>query len=306
VKVLAPSISVVIPTKDEEDAIAAIVADCKKSLEGVDHEVIVVDASTDNTPTQAIRAGAKLVKQIGQGGVGQALTQGFYWARGEYIAFFDGDGTYDPKDLHRIVEPLLSGEADLVNGNRFADIEKGAMTITNRVGNHILTWVGNLFFTTRIKDSQSGMKAFRKDVFRRMSLSERGFPFCSEILGEASKLNLRIVEVGISYRRRIGKSKLKPAFAGPAIFWASIKMLRDYDPLLLFTGIGLVLLAVGFYTAWPVVTEYVTQGTFRMLGRALVSIFCWFTGILSIFTGFILDSVNYTVKRMETRLTAES
>jgi len=303
---LPPKISVVIPTKDEQGAIAPIVQSCKESLEGIDHEIVVVDASTDNTPTEAIRAGARVVKQIGQGGVGEALVQGFYWVRGEHIAFFDGDGTYNPQDLHQLVEPLLKNEADVVNGNRFADMEHGAMPFTNKMGNHFLTWLGNLLFHTDIKDSQSGMKAFRREALRGMSLFERGFPFCSEFLAEASGLNLRIAEVGISYRRRVGKSKLKPASAGPKIFWASIKMLRDYDPLLLFAGVGLLLMAAGFYFAWPVAAEYVTQGTFRMLGRALIAIGFWLTGILCLFTGFILDAVNYTVKKMENRLAARS
>ena len=301
-----PRISVIIPAKNEQDAIAATVQRCKESLEGIDHEVIVVDASTDNTPAEAMRAGAKLVKQIGQGGVGEALVQGFYWARSEHIVFFDGDGTYDPADLHKLIDPLLNDEADFVNGNRFADMEKGAMPLTNRIGNYFLTWIGNLLFHTHLRDSQSGMKAFKKNLLRFMSLSERGFPFCSELLAEASSLGLRIVEVGISYKRRIGKSKLRPVSVGPSILWASLKVLRDYDPLLLFVGIGLLLLAAGFYAAWPVITEYVTQGTFRLLGRALAAIFCWFSGILSIFTGFILDAVKYTVKKMEARLSAQS
>lgn len=306
VKFLPPKISVVIPTKDEQDAIATIIEGSKQALEGVDHEIIVVDASTDDTATEAVRAGAKIVKQIGQGGVGEALVQGFYWSRGEHIVFFDGDGTYDPRDIHKVVEPLLDDEADFVNGNRFNKMEKGAMNFGNMIGNHLLTWAGNILFHTNIKDSQSGMKAFRRDVLRRITLGERGFPICSELIAEASNMNMRIVEVGISYRQRIGKSKLNPASAGPKILWASLKLLRDYDPLLLFTGFGLLLLAAGFLVAWPVIVEYVTHGTFRLLGRALIAVFCWLGGLLSIFTGFILDAVNYTVKKMESRLSRQS
>lgn len=303
---LPPKISVVIPTKDEQDSIATIIEDSRKALEGIDHEIIVVDASKDNTPTEAVRSGAKLVRQIGQGGVGQALIQGFYWARGEHIVFFDGDGTYDPQDIHRVVEPLLDNEADFVNGNRFAKMEKGAMNLGNMIGNRLLTWAGNILFHTEIKDSQSGMKAFRRDALRQMVLGEGGFPICSELIAEASNMNLRIVEVGISYRRRTGKSKLNPAAAGPKILWASVRLLRDYDPLLLFVGLGLLLLVTGFLVAWPVIVEYLMYGVFRLLGRALIAIFCWLAGILSIFTGFILDAVNYTVKKMEARLSKQS
>jgi glycosyltransferase involved in cell wall biosynthesis len=297
---------VLIPTKNEEDSIAAVIQEAEEALEGIDHEVVIVDASNDRTSVEAIRAGAKVVKQIGNGGVGEALIQGFYWVRGEYVVFFDGDGTYDPKDIHKVIEPLLNDEADLVNGNRFANMERGAMTFNNKLGNIFLTWLGNMLFHTSIKDSQSGMKAFRKNVLLRVSLWERGFPVCTEILAEASKLNMRIREVGISYKKRVGKTKLNPATAGPSIFWASLKMLRDYDPLFLFLEIGLVLEAAGFIIAWPVILEYVEFGTFRLVGRALIAIFCWLAGLLSIFTGIILNAFNYSVKKIEARLAQSS
>jgi glycosyltransferase involved in cell wall biosynthesis len=297
---------VLIPTKNEEDSIATVIQQAKEALEGIDHEIVIVDASNDRTSVEAIRAGAKVVKQIGNGGVGEALIQGFYWVRGEYVVFFDGDGTYDPKDIHKVIEPLLTDEADLVNGNRFASMEKGAMTFNNKFGNIFLTWLGNMLFHTSIKDSQSGMKAFRKNLLLRVSLWERGFPVCTEILAEASKLNMRIREVGISYKKRVGKTKLNPATAGPSIFWASLKMLRDYDPLFLFLEIGLVLEAAGFIIAWPVILEYVQFGTFRLVGRALIAVFCWLAGLLSMFTGIILNAFNYSVKKIEARLAQSS
>lgn len=83
-------------------------------------------------------------------------------------------------------------------------------------------------------------------AYMRVTLWERGFPFCSEIIAEASKLGMKIVEVGITYRKRVGKTKLNPLTVGASIFWASVKMLRDYDPLFLFGEIGLLLEAVGF------------------------------------------------------------
>jgi glycosyltransferase involved in cell wall biosynthesis len=299
---LPSKISVLIPTKDEQGSIRAVIDDSRKALEGIDHEIVVVDASSDDTPLEAARAGAKVVKQIGAGGVGEALIQGFYWCRGEYIVFFDGDGTYVPAEIHKVIEPLLNDEADLVNGNRFFNMETGAMPFGNKLGNFMLTWLGNMLFHTSIKDSQSGMKAFRRDLLMRVTLWERGFPFCSELLAEASKLGMRITEVGITYKRRVGKTKLNPITVGPSIFWASFKMLRDYDPLFLFFEIGLILEAAGFIVAWPVIVEYIQFGTFRLLGRAMIGLFCWFAGLLSMFTGIILNGFNYSVKKIEARI----
>lgn len=301
-KLLPPRISVIIPAKNEEKSIRGVVRRTRQALKGIDYEIIVVDASTDSTPNEAISAGAKVIKQVGNGGIGEALIQAFNRTKGDFVVFFDGDGTYDPKDTHRLMEPLFNDEADLVNGNRFFDIEKGAMPFGNKLGNIFLTQLGNVLFHTSIKDSQSGMKAFRRDMLTRVTLWEKDFPFCSEIIAEASKLGMRIAEVGISYRKRVGKTKLNPASAGFKIFWASIKMMRDYDPLFLFLEIGLILEIVGFIIAWPAIIEYLQYGTFTLLGRALVAVFCWLSGLLSIFTGIILEGFNYSVKKIEARL----
>jgi len=295
-------VSVIIPTKNEEGSIATVIQQTDEALEGIEHEVIVVDASSDKTPVEAVRAGAKLLRQIGVGGVGEGLIQGLYWARGEYVVFFDGDGTYDPRDIHKVLEPLLNDEADLVNGNRFSDMERGAMTFRNKLGNVALTWLGNMLFHTNIKDSQSGMKGFRRNLLLRVTLWERGFPVCSEILAEASKLSMRIREVGISYRKRTGETKLNPATAGPSILWASLKMLIDYDPLFLFLETGLLLEAAGFIIAWPAIAEYIQYGTFHYFGHALIAVFCCLAGLLSIFTGIILNAFNYSVKKIEARI----
>jgi dolichol-phosphate hexosyltransferase len=301
---LLPKISVIIPTMNEQGSIGKVIQETRVALEGIDNEIIVVDASNDDTPTVAVRAGATLVRQVGNGGVGEALIQGFYWARGEYIVFFDGDWTYDPKDVHVLIQPLLSDQADLVNGNRFANMEDGAMPLSNKIGNYLLTWLGNMLFHTSITDSQSGMKAFRRSLLTRVTLWERDFPMCSELLAEASKHNMRIVEVGIRYRRRIGKSKLQPASAGPRIVWASLKMLIDYDPFFLFFEIGLILQALALVFAWPVIVDFIQFGVFRLIGRALLATFCSLAGILSIFTGVILNAFSYSVKKIEARIEA--
>jgi len=295
-------VSIIIPTKDEELTIENVVQGCVKVLQGIAHEIIVVDASSDSTVERAVRTGARVVKQVGHGGLGEALVQGFNSSRGDYIVTLDGDGTYDPADLPRALELLLKDQADLVNGNRFAGMEDGAMPLTNRIGNRILTSTGNFLFGTKIMDSQSGFKGFRRGILADLALFEKGFPISSELIAEASKMNMRIKEVGISYKRRIGQTKLSPRKHGPSILWAVLKMLRDYRPLLLFGGIGVVFIAAGFLVAWPIIVTYVEEGSFDLVGRALVAIFCWLAGLISIFTGVILDTVNYTVRKIEGRM----
>lgn len=296
-----PKVSVVIPTKNEEGAIGQVIKEVKTVLNGAESEVVVVDASSDNTPAEVVRAGAKLVKQVGKGGFGEAVMQGVYWSKGDYIVLMDGDGTYDAADIPKLLEPLMKDEADFVNGDRFANMHDGAMRSLNLVGNRLLTKVGNSLFHTDINDSQSGMKAFSRGILTNVALLEKGFSACSELVAEAAKAHLRIAEVGITYKPRIGETKLNPVSAGTAIFWSSLKMLIDYRPILLFGGIGLALIAVGFVVAWPVIIIFVVENRFVQLGRALIAMFCWIVGSLSIFTGIILNMINISFQRIRGR-----
>jgi glycosyltransferase involved in cell wall biosynthesis len=298
---VAPKISVVIPTKNEEGAIGQVIQDVRKVLDGTDSEIVVVDASSDNTPTEAVRAGAKLVKQVGRGGFGEAIMQGVYWSKGEYVIFMDGDRTYDPADIPRLLEPLIKDEADLVNGDRFANMHHDAMPLLNKIGNRFLTKFGNFLFQTSINDSQSGMKAFRREILKHMALFEKGFEACSELIAEASKAHLRIAEVGIAYKPRIGETKLNPVTTGPGIFWSSLKMMLDYRPIILLGGFGLVLWAVGFVVAWPVIITFITENRFIQMGRALIALFCWIVGTVSIFTGLMLNAINTSIERITAR-----
>jgi glycosyltransferase involved in cell wall biosynthesis len=296
-----PRVSVVIPTKNEEGAIGQVIQDVRKVLNGTDSEIVVVDDSSDNTPTEAVRAGAKLVKQVGRGGFGEAIMQGVYWSKGEYVIFMDGDSTYDPADIPKLLEPLIKDEADLVNGDRFANMHRDAMPLLNQIGNRFLTKFGNFLFQTSINDSQSGMKAFRREILKHMALFEKGFEACSELVAEASKAHLRIAEVGITYKPRIGETKLNPVTTGPSIFWSSLKMMLDYRPIILLGGFGLVLWAVGFVVAWPVIITFITENRFIQMGRALIALFCWIVGTVSIFTGLMLNAINTSIERITAR-----
>lgn len=298
---LPPKISVIIPTKNEQDAIGQLVREIREVLNGSESEIVVVDASNDNTASEALAAGARMVRQIGAGGFGEAIMQGIYWSKGEYIVTMDGDGTYDPKDIPKLLDPLIKDEADLVNGDRFANMQDGAMPHLNRLGNRLLTKLGNFLFRTDLNDSQSGMKAFRREILRYLALFEKGFSSCSELIAETSKAHFRMVEVGINYKPRIGETKLNPASDGPGIFWSSVKMMIDYRPMILFGGFGLAFIVVGFAVAWPVIVTFVVENRFVMMGRALIALFCWIVGTLSVFTGILLNAINMSFERITGR-----
>jgi len=245
----ATRIVVVIPTLNECKAVGKVVGGVKQVMAGYDCRVLVVDGhSTDGTDEIARDVGATVIYQLGRG-YGDALKTGFFYARkrlgAEVIVMMDADLTYAPKDIPRLVEPILEDEADLVVGNRFAGMLKGAMPLVNRVGNRVLSLVAKLALGLNVYDTQSGMRAFTSELLERMNLVAVGMPLAMEILAEARSVDARIREVPISYMPRVGETKLNPIKDGGRILGITVRLMFDIRPLLFFGGIGTVLGVVG-------------------------------------------------------------
>ena len=239
-----PSVSIVMPCLDEEETVGACVSKAVGWLErrGIPGEVLVVDnGSTDRSVEIAEAAGARVIHERRRG-YGQAYLRGFSEARGEYIVMGDSDDTYDFSDLDALIAPLDKG-ADMVLGNRFAGgIDKGAMPWAHRyIGSPIINLVIRLFFGTRIGDSQSGLRAFRREVTDRLGLRSSGMELASEMIVSASRAGLTITEVPAPYAIRRGESKLNTVRDG----WRHLRYLLLAAPDFLFTLPGAVLVVLG-------------------------------------------------------------
>lgn len=197
-------ISVVIPTLNEEEGIGPLLQKIPKDL---DCEVIVVDnGSTDKTVEIAKRYGARVIHEKKRG-YGSAYKAGLSSAQGDIIATMDGDDTYDPQDIKKLLKILEQKNVDFVSGDRLKNLKKGVMPPLNLIGNYILSFLSNLLFSTRIHDSQSGMWVFYRDLLEKFNLNEDGMSFSSEIKLEAWEKS-RFVEYPISYHKRKGKKTM--------------------------------------------------------------------------------------------------
>ena len=173
-------------------------------------EVIIVDGcSTDSTIKIAKKMGLKVIIEPKKG-YGNAILRGIDSSKGQIIVIMDSDYTYPAFYIPRLISPLLKGDADLSLGNRLSHISLDSMKISHLFGNKFLTLIFNFLFFNKIKDSQTGFRAFYKDIFKKMNIKNRGIFQPTEILVKALKLNLRIKETTINYRPRIGQSKLNP------------------------------------------------------------------------------------------------
>ncbi len=233
-------VAIIIPTMNEP-AISKVIDDTRKALRHFNAEILVVDKSTDDTARKAKRSGAIIVTQD-KIGYGNAYLVGFRNVSmdTDIVVMMDGDNTYDPYEIPLLIEPIINGGADIVLGNRFARMEEGAMNSRNKFGNRMITGTMNSLYRLNLKDSQTGFRALRKSALDIMEITSDGMPFASEMIIDARKKSLQIVEVPITYRPRIGEAKLNAYKDGSLIFTLVIRMVRDYNPFMLFLSIGSV------------------------------------------------------------------
>jgi hypothetical protein len=245
-----PEVSVVIPCLNEATAIAQVVAEARAGLAaaGLAGEVIVVDnASDDDSASLARDAGATVISESRRG-YGRAYITGLSAARGRYVVMVDADATYPLDRLGDFVERLRDG-ADMVLGSRFkGDIEPGAMPWPNRyIGNPLLTGMLNVLFGSGVSDAHCGLRAIRAEAVPELQLSATGMEFASEMVIKAGKRRLRIDEVPIGYRVRIGESKLSRVSDA----WRHIRFMLVYSPAFLFVLPGGLAAALGL--VWLIV-----------------------------------------------------
>jgi glycosyltransferase involved in cell wall biosynthesis len=205
-------ISVVIPTLNEAQAIGEVVSAVPQDRV---QDIIVVDnASTDDTAKQATLAGARVVHEPRRG-YGSACMAGAKAARdSDIIVFLDGDRSDDPRQLDAIAMPVVQDQADLVIGSRIGGVlEKGAMPLHGQLGNRLIVFLLRLLYGIHITDIGS-FRAIKPDALFDLKMEQMTYGWPVEMVVKAARKGLRIQSVPISYRRRIGVSKVTGTVKG--------------------------------------------------------------------------------------------
>ncbi|HEY7484499.1 MAG TPA: glycosyltransferase family 2 protein [Streptosporangiaceae bacterium] len=239
-------LSVVMPCLNEAETVEVCVRKAIGFFEehGVDGEVIIADnGSTDGSQQLARDAGARVVP-VSDKGYGNALMGGIRAAKGRYVVMGDADDSYDFTGLWPFLEQLRDG-AEVVMGNRFqGGIASGAMPPLHRyLGNPVLSFVGRLFFGSKIGDFHCGLRAFRKDSIMRLGLQTGGMEFASEMVVKATlaRLDIREVPTTLSPDGRTRAPHLNTWRDG----WRHLRFLLLYSPKWLFFIPGLILMTLG-------------------------------------------------------------
>jgi glycosyltransferase (TIGR04182 family) len=253
-------VTILIPTLNEGKTISGLIKEFK-SLGYPD--ILVIDGnSTDDTILKAQNLGARVVVQSGIG-KGQAISQAFHLLSSKYVVMIDGDGTYLPEEINKILEPVITGQADHVIGNRFTNYQKGAFTGLNLFGNRILNKIFGFAYGIWLNDILSGYRAFNYNCYKQIELNRTGFEVETEITIECVKKDLKIIEVPIKYLARVSgaATKLRPLRDGFRIASTIYLLARTHNPLFYFNLIGGILTTIGVIVGIYVIDEWIKDIT---------------------------------------------
>jgi len=239
-----PTVAVIIPAYNEQDAVRATVQQVRYALEGasVSHEIVVVnDGSSDDTMAEARAGGARVIDLRDNNGYGFALKAGIETTDSDLVAILDADGTYPPDALPTMVR--MAGSCDMVVGDRGSGMKN--VPIIRRPAKWLLGVLASFLARRRINDVNSGLRVFRRPALVRfIALLPDGYSFTTTITLCMLASGLAVHYHPIAYGRRIGHSKIKARHFFKFVFLV-FRLTVIFRPLRVFLPLGLLLVAGG-------------------------------------------------------------
>ena len=292
-------VCVLVPTLNEAATIGTVL-DSFSEL-GFENLLVVDGDSTDGTRDIARDHGARVMVQSGNG-KGQAVREALRHIEAPYVLMLDGDATYRVEDADAMLEPLFSGRAEHVIGDRFAAMESGAMSRLNRTGNRVINRAFRWIHGRNLEDILSGYRAFTRESAERLSLSESGFGIETEMAVECVKHGVRTHVVPIRYEARPDESEtnLHPFRDGATIILTLYQMAKTNNPLFYFGSVGALSSLVGFVLGGYVAYDWFVPPRTSHEVIAIVSVFSILVGVQLLIFGVLSDMI-VAVNREQTR-----
>jgi glycosyltransferase involved in cell wall biosynthesis len=283
-------IAIGLPAYNEEKNIALIIA----KLEKISDIIIVCnDGSSDLTGKIASKMGVVVVNHKRNMGYGAAISSLFLKARSldvDILVTFDADGQHDVLDIEKVIVPILENKADLVIGSRFLDDNKDNVPSYRKVGIKIITKLTNTSLKEKISDSQSGFRAYSKQVLSKITPSDHGMGVSSEILLKASNNSFRISEIPIKISYEGDTSTHHPVSHGLSVTLSTLKFISIEHPLKFYGIPGIMFLIVGLF--FTVYTLHLFSETRQIVTNvSLLAIGTIIFGTMLLMTSIMLYSI---------------
>lgn len=296
----AVRVAVLIPCYNEELTISDVVSDFRASLP--DACIYVYDNNSTDRTSELARAAGAIVYVERRQGKGQVVRRMFSDIEADCYILVDGDGTYDASIAAQLTDKLVNEGLDFVNVARVSTAAD-AYRPGHRLGNVALTELVRFFFGREINDMLSGYKALSRRFVKSFPAMSSGFETETELAVHGLEMRMPMGEMSAPYRERPtgSTSKLRTYQDGMRILLLIGRLIKDERPLRFFGFLGLFLAFVGLVLGIPIVFEFFKTGMVTRLPTAVLSVGLVILGVLSIFSGIILDMVTkarHEIKRL--------
>ena len=252
-------ITIGIPAYNEEKNIASIITKLKKITDSI---IVCDDGSSDMTAEISKNLGATVISHKKNMGYGVAINSIFQKAKElniDLLVTFDADGQHRVEDIEKVVEPIKNNTADLVIGSRFLD-KKSNVPNYRKIGIKVITKMTNASIKKKLTDSQSGFRAYNKQVLSQISPSDIGMGISTEILIKSSSKGLRIMEVPVTILYSGDTSTHNPVSHGTSVLLSTIKFTSIEHPLKFYGIPSVIFLIIGGIFTTLAIQYYIDVG----------------------------------------------
>ena len=253
-------VTIGIPAFNEEKNIAKVIVKLKK----ISDEIIVCnDGSTDLTGEIAENLGVIVInhkQNLGYGAGINSIIKKSKEIDTDILVTFDADGQHKVEDVKKVIEPIKNGDADLVIGSRFLSKTKEKIPEYRKIGINIITKVTNAGLKKKITDSQSGFRAYSKDLISKLDISDMGMGISTEILIKTNSLGFRITEIPITILYEGKTSTQNPISHGTSVLFSTIKYTSIEHPLKFYGIPSLIFFVIGLSFTFLSIDYYMEVG----------------------------------------------
>ena len=249
-----------IPAFNEEKNIAKMIVKLKKIYDEI---IVCNDGSTDLTGEIAENLGVIVInhkQNLGYGAGINSIIKKSKEIDTDILVTFDADGQHKVEDVKKVIEPIKNGDADLVIGSRFLSKTKEKIPEYRKIGINIITKVTNAGLKKKITDSQSGFRAYSKDLISKLDISDMGMGISTEILIKTNSLGFRIAEIPITILYEGKTSTQNPISHGTSVLFSTIKYTSIEHPLKFYGIPSLIFFVIGLSFTFLSIDYYMEVG----------------------------------------------